>query len=265
MALVFRYVNKEGEVIERFIGIVYVSNTSSMSLKKAICSFLSDHSLSPTQIRGQGYDGASNMQGELNGIKTLIMNESPSAYCIYCFAHQLQLTLVALAKKHSDVDDFFCIVANVLNIVGASFKLRDLLREHQVEKLEELLKSGEVHTGRGLNQERGLQRPGDTHWGSHYKILDNLIVLFPSIIHVLEFTARECPNYADKIIVESLMDLHFQELNRRFDAVSTDLLQGMASLNPVNSFGNIDKNGLMRWAEYYPNEFDSSKLRDLSC
>ncbi|XP_075084969.1 uncharacterized protein LOC142168212 [Nicotiana tabacum] len=145
------------------------------------------------------------MQGELNGVKTLIMNEFPLAYYIHCFAHQLQLTLVALAKKHSDVDDFFCIVANVLNIVGASFKLRDLLREHQVEKLEELLKSGEVHTGRGLNQERGLQRPGDTHWGSHYKTLDNLIVLFPSIIHVLEFTARECPNYADKIIVESLM------------------------------------------------------------
>nr|XP_016464462.1 PREDICTED: zinc finger MYM-type protein 1-like [Nicotiana tabacum] len=87
MALVLRYVNKEGEVIERFVGIVHVSNTSTMSLKKAICSFLSDHSISPTQIRGQGYDGSSNMQGELNGIKTLIMNESPSAYCIHYFAH----------------------------------------------------------------------------------------------------------------------------------------------------------------------------------
>nr|XP_033514414.1 zinc finger MYM-type protein 1-like [Nicotiana tomentosiformis] len=130
MTLVLRYVNKEGEVIERFVGIVHVSNTSAMSLKKAICSFLSDHSLSLTQIRGQGYDGASNMQGELNGVKTLILNESPSTYCIHCFAHQLQLTLVALAKKHSDVDDFFCIVTNVLNIVGASFKRRDLLREH---------------------------------------------------------------------------------------------------------------------------------------
>nr|XP_033513249.1 zinc finger MYM-type protein 1-like isoform X1 [Nicotiana tomentosiformis]XP_033513250.1 zinc finger MYM-type protein 1-like isoform X2 [Nicotiana tomentosiformis] len=153
MALVLRYVNKEGEVIERFVGIVHVSNTSTMSLKKAICSFLSDHSISPTQIRGQGYDMYSNMQGELNGIMTLIMNESPSAYCIHYFAHQLQLTLMALAKKHSDVDDFFCIVVNVLNIVGASFKSRDLLREHQVEKLEELLKSGEMLTGRGLNQE----------------------------------------------------------------------------------------------------------------
>ncbi|XP_075111354.1 uncharacterized protein LOC107816308 [Nicotiana tabacum] len=162
MALVLRYVNKEGEVIERFVGIVPVSNTSAMSLKRAICSFLSDHSLSPTQIRGQGYDGASNMQGELN-------------------------------------------VTNVLNIVGESFKRSDLLREHQAEKLEELLKSGEVHTERGLNQECGLQRLGDTRWGSHYKTLDNLIVLFPLIIHVLEFTTRECPNYADKIVAERLM------------------------------------------------------------
>ncbi|XP_060178044.1 uncharacterized protein LOC132607978 [Lycium barbarum] len=137
MEIVLRYVNKEGEVVERFIGIIHISDTSARSLKEAIYSFLSDHSLSPSQIRGQGYDGASNMQGELNGLKTLILNETPSAYCIHCFSHQLQLTLVALAKKNSNRSD--------------------LLREHQAEKLEELLISGEVHTGRGLNQERGLQ------------------------------------------------------------------------------------------------------------
>ncbi|XP_027768641.1 zinc finger MYM-type protein 1-like isoform X1 [Solanum pennellii] len=107
MALVLRYVNKEGEVIERCVGIVHVSDTSACSLKESIYSFLSDHSLSPSQIRGQGYDGASNMQGHLNGLKTLILDETPSAYYIHCFAHQLQLTLVALAKKDSNVDDFF--------------------------------------------------------------------------------------------------------------------------------------------------------------
>ncbi|XP_049406287.1 uncharacterized protein LOC125869938 [Solanum stenotomum] len=207
MTLVLRYVNKEGEVIERFVGIIHVSDTSACSLNEAIYYFLSDHSLSPSQIRGKVYDGASNMKGHLNGLKTLILNKTPSAYCIHCFAHQLKLTLVvAFAKKDSNVDDFFCLVTNVLNIVGASFKRRDLLRKHQAEQLEELLISGEVHTGRRLNQERGLQRPGDTRWGSYYRTLDNLIVLFPSVFHVLEFTRCECPNYTDRLLAKTLVD-----------------------------------------------------------
>jgi len=72
MALILRYVNKSGMVIERFLGIVHVNDTSSQSLKKAIYSLLLDHSLCTSKIRGQGYDGASNMQGEINGLKSLI-------------------------------------------------------------------------------------------------------------------------------------------------------------------------------------------------
>ncbi|XP_060190744.1 uncharacterized protein LOC132620031 [Lycium barbarum] len=101
MALVLRYVNKEGKIIERFLGLVHVKDTSAKSLKEAIYSLLLDHSLSRSQIRGQGYDGASNMQGEINGLKTLILKDNSSAYCVHCFAHQLQLTLVAVAKKTS--------------------------------------------------------------------------------------------------------------------------------------------------------------------
>ena len=56
------------------------------------------------------------------------------------------------------MDKFFYVLTNILNTIGASFKRRDSLRQHQEDKLEELLKFGEVHTGQGLNQERGLQR-----------------------------------------------------------------------------------------------------------
>ncbi|KAM3398682.1 hypothetical protein P3S68_002198 [Capsicum galapagoense] len=52
MALVLRYVDKKGEVVERFIGLVHVSDTSACSLKKEIYSLLSDHSLSPSKICG---------------------------------------------------------------------------------------------------------------------------------------------------------------------------------------------------------------------
>lgn len=41
------------------------------------------------QIRGQGYDGASNMRGEFNGLKAMILRDNPSAHYVHCFAHQL--------------------------------------------------------------------------------------------------------------------------------------------------------------------------------
>jgi len=206
MSLALRYVDKKGQVNEPFIGLVRVGDTSAKSLKEAILSLLMKHSLSPSKIRGQGYDGASNMQGKMNGLKALILQETPSAHCIHCFAHQLQLTLVAVAKKHKEVKTFFAIVSNVLNVIGVSFKRRDKLRDHQAELLEQLLESGEVQSGKGLNQERGLQRPGDTRWGSHCKTLDNFVVLFASIVHVLGVIEYEGQEANDRLQAEAFFE-----------------------------------------------------------
>jgi len=79
-----------------------------LELKTAIQSLLTSHHLSFSSCRGQGYDGASNMKGEVKGLKTLIMKESPSTYYVHCFAHQLQLVLVAVAKGDVGASTFFC-------------------------------------------------------------------------------------------------------------------------------------------------------------
>nr|XP_016499139.1 PREDICTED: zinc finger MYM-type protein 1-like [Nicotiana tabacum] len=162
LAIVLRYVNRCGFVVEHFIGIVHVRNTSALCLKEAIVDYLAQHSLSLSYVCGQCYDGASNMQGDLRGLKTLIQQESKSAYSIHCFAHQLQLTLVAVSKKCLEVG------------------------ESQAEKVQEALDMGELETGRGLNQELGLARAADTRWGSHYKSFKNFISMFGSIIDVLD-------------------------------------------------------------------------------
>ena len=90
-------------------------------------SLLIDHLLSPSKIRGQGYDGASNMKGEINGLKTLIMDDAPNAYYVHCFPHQLQLTLVAVAKKNNECGWLFDTLGTLLNVVGNSCKRREMI------------------------------------------------------------------------------------------------------------------------------------------
>ena len=74
----------------------------------AIKCLLCEHNLSLSNLRGQGYDGASNTQGDINGLKTSILKENKSAFYVHCFAHQLQLTLVAVAKNHINIANFLC-------------------------------------------------------------------------------------------------------------------------------------------------------------
>ena len=135
MALILQFVNRKGEVEERFVGLRNVNNTSTLSLKATIYDMLAKWNLSPSRIRRQGYDGASNMSGAFNGLKTLIMNETKSAHFVHCFAHKLQLALVFVAKNHTTVNDFFFLVSRLLNIIVSSYKRRDKLRINKQIKL----------------------------------------------------------------------------------------------------------------------------------
>ncbi|XP_075649684.1 uncharacterized protein LOC142620156 [Castanea sativa] len=74
----------------------------------------------------------------------------------------------------------------VFNIVEASCKCCDILREKHSAEVIEVLKNNEISTGRGLNQEMSLKRPRDTCWSSHYGALVTLIHMFSSVIDVIE-------------------------------------------------------------------------------
>ncbi|KAL5577492.1 hypothetical protein UlMin_019191 [Ulmus minor] len=198
MVVMFRYVNKKGYVIESFIGIEHVANTTAVSLKTTMDKLFSKHGLSISRLRGQGYDGASNMSGEFNGLKTIITKENECAFFVHCFDHQLQLALMGVAKKHGLIGTFFIVVSNVVNIVGASSKRRDILREKQALKVIEALKSGDLSSGKGLNQEIGIKRPCDTRWGTHFGTLVSFITMFSSIVDVLEEIANDRLNSEQK-------------------------------------------------------------------
>ncbi|KAL6497107.1 hypothetical protein OROGR_029036 [Orobanche gracilis] len=206
MAVILRYVNNKGEVLEQFLGVVHVKDTTSLSLKRAIDNFLGDQKLSMSQIRGQGYDDASNMRGELNGLKALILKKNSSARYVHCFAHQLQLVIVALAQVNQFVRNFVEYMTLITNTVGVSCKRMDELRETQHKNIVERLEKGGTCTGRGKNQETSLARPGATRWGSHYKTILRLLAMWSSVIEVLHNIYEDGHDFKSKGIVVGLID-----------------------------------------------------------
>ncbi|KAI5324597.1 hypothetical protein L3X38_033670 [Prunus dulcis] len=152
-------------VIERFVGVQHVTDTTSSSLKDAIDIFFSSNGLSFSKLRGQGYDGASNMRA-----------------------------LVAVAKKNIDIASFFTTTNSMVNHVGASCKRRDALRVQLQEELVIAFENDCLITGRGLYQETSLKRAGDTRWSSHYGTIISIISMFSSVIHVLQMIIDDNPN-----------------------------------------------------------------------
>ncbi|XP_024979010.1 zinc finger MYM-type protein 1-like [Cynara cardunculus var. scolymus] len=207
MAVVLRYVDARGIVKERFFGIVHVTGTSSSILKSAIDTLFAENGLSLKQVRGQGYDRASNMHGEFNGLKALILNENSSTYYIHCFAHQLQLIVVAVANKYDGVENFFNMLGMVINVVNASCKRKVMLRQSYKDRVQEAIGKCEIDTGTGKYQELSLIRAGDTRWGSHYKTILRLIALFPNVVEVLQYVEEDGDNGFSRTQATDLLKL----------------------------------------------------------
>ncbi|GJR57130.1 zinc finger MYM-type protein 1-like protein [Tanacetum coccineum] len=152
MAIVVRFVYRSGYIKEIFLDLVHVKDTNALTLKNEILASLSHLKLDVQDIRGQDYDGASNMRGEWNGLKALIFERLP--FCPY-----------------------MCIAA-LINCSCSSTKLNDQLQDAQLAKNSHLAEIGELDSGRGANQMQNLQRPGDTRWSSHFKSICSLLKLF---------------------------------------------------------------------------------------
>jgi hypothetical protein len=147
MALVFRFVDEYGVLLERFFDLIHVKDTKALTLKKELSHVLSTYGFDVQNLRGQGYDGASNMKGEFNGLQALFLKECPYAYYVHCYAHRLQLALVAAAKDVLHVTQFFQHLLFIVNTVDSSSKRHDELHDAQMVELARLLAIDELEIG----------------------------------------------------------------------------------------------------------------------
>ncbi|XP_060182838.1 uncharacterized protein LOC132612763 [Lycium barbarum] len=220
-----------------------ISHKEQMGLiLETIYSFLSNHSLSPSQVRGQGYDGASNMQGELNGLKNLILCDTLSAYSTYYFSHQLQLTLVALEMKNSDkLENFIDIFPSILYVLEfAAFLKKTNSLNSSLQNMDQ-----DIVNAMGLlnTAKQELQMMRESEWQS---LLDDVFSFCDKHeILILKIDARYILGKSKHRALDITYSHHFRV--GFFYGVIDFLLQ------ELNSRFNV------------PNEFDNKKLRDLSC
>ena len=199
-------------------------------------------------IRGQGYDGASNMRGEFNGLKALLLKDSPYAYYVHCFAHRLQLALVAATREVIPIEQFFTKLAIIINIVDASSKRHDELEAAQREEINNKIANDDgIETGRGLNQVGSLQRAGDTRWSSHLNSINSMQRLFGATgkVHqtIIEEGNRTQRSEADAAF-DTLMSYEFVfllHLMKKLLTLSDNLCQALQrrTQDIVNAMGLV--------------------------
>ncbi|XP_023771138.1 uncharacterized protein LOC111919777 [Lactuca sativa] len=135
-AIVLRFVDVEGIIRERFLNLVHIRDTLSLTLKTNMWRQLLHYQFDVSKIRDQGYDDASNMRGEWNGLQTLVLEDCPYAYYVHCFAHRLQLALVAVSREIIPVHQFFTNLIFTINVVCASSKHHDELQKAKATEIE---------------------------------------------------------------------------------------------------------------------------------
>ncbi|KAL1336392.1 hypothetical protein AAHE18_10G059500 [Arachis hypogaea] len=124
IALVVRFVDKHVFVKERLIDVVH------------ICSALSQHNLNIQNVRGQGYDGASNMRREWKELQVLIIQEFAT--------NQIETgrgaNQIGTLKRSADTRwiSHFNSICSLLRMLGATTSV-----------LEDLATNGSTYSQRG--------------------------------------------------------------------------------------------------------------------
>ncbi|XP_058224246.1 uncharacterized protein LOC131333640 [Rhododendron vialii] len=207
MAVVLRYVDRKGQLIEHFLGIGHVTNTDAFSRKTAVEELFSRLGLSISRLLEQGYGVADNVHEDLNGLEALIIEENPCAYCVHFFAYKLQSALVDVSANNIEIPVVFYCVSRVVNVVGASCKSQDILWAKQAAKIVEALTIGELSSCQSLNQETRGDYSGETCCGSHYTALVNLIDMFAAVIEELDVILKDGSFVEDRVKAHILLSV----------------------------------------------------------
>ena len=126
LSLVIRFVCDD-QIREVFVDFIEVERITGQVLGKAILKWLREHGISPSDMRGQHYDGASNMSGARLGVKTVVQEAAPKAMYFYCAAHRLNLSVVSACRIQAfkNAESYVGEIARFFNFSAKRQRLLD--------------------------------------------------------------------------------------------------------------------------------------------
>ena len=99
------------------MGFYSTANTKAKALFDIVKDVLARFDLPPCKIRGQCYNGASNVSGNISGLQQRIKGEESRALFVHCNAHNLNLVVQGGIEKVLVARKFIGEVKDMINFV----------------------------------------------------------------------------------------------------------------------------------------------------
>ena len=139
LVICFRYVTEELLVQEDFVGLYQIPNISADTIVSVITDALLRFNLNISRCRGQCYDGASNMSGCRNGVKTQILRLESRALYTHCYGHVLSLSVSDTIKNNAALRSCMDTTHEISKLLQYSPKRTNLFKEIKVNMCDETL------------------------------------------------------------------------------------------------------------------------------
>lgn len=232
LSLIFRYVKKKDEPVERFLQFVANAGHKSEDMADAIFIALGANELDIKNCRGQSYDNASNMSGIYSGLQARIQEVCNHAVYIPCAAHSLNLVGECAASCCTLGNEFFYFLQNIYTFFSSSTNRWSILNEC---------------LSKSRNANVTVKRVSDTRWSARHDACLSLSRNWNEIIKALNIiinssTEKSKTKCEAKGLLKNLKSLEmgilttlWNDILERFNCISKKLQSVQIDLTTVVS------------------------------
>nr|KAJ0184695.1 hypothetical protein LSAT_V11C900476850 [Lactuca sativa] len=167
------------------------------------------------------------MRGEWNGLQALVLKDCPYAYYVHCFAHRLQLALVATSREIIPVHQFFTNLLFTINVVCASGKRHDELQKAKANEIEQLLELGEIESA---TLDKQLYELNNRFNDQVMKLLSLSPTLVSKVINIDQICRLVEKYYPEDLTEQERIQLRYQLEIFNIDMTKNPRLSGVSTI-----------------------------------